>query len=489
MKKLLILILGAMVAFAQANETIHLNLLESSKGLLEPKESAISLEQAKELAAGDNIDARLAYEKLYQAQQKIYQARAEFFPYGVGDIAVLYLTNFWNPLILAELVTSLPSKWYNVKANKHLRNAEAFGLKALRENVKNQMAHLYYSVLKEQTALELTGYEVRLYEEMIRALKIQEEAGLASRQEVHNAEMSALSVRDEYLKLSSYLAEAKAAVKMVMDLPYSQEDYEFQPVKDFLSDKEMNIRPESLALTSLNRSPEIKAAWELINATADSAVSAKWSIISFQGLGFNYMSRVRFAYGKHQQAIYQKEALERNIENEVYSREEALDSSISMLRHELTIANQSKHFMASQLAAYKAGDISSPDLIEADIFFVRDYRNAINSHYNSLIKLDDLERISLGNVESDFLEEDFDVAVEEREEGVSISISGTVAPSEITSVTYSFSDKSRNDIKAFNAQNDFSVIVPRPDAASIGHATIIFANGEALKKQFTIDSI
>jgi hypothetical protein len=140
--------------------------------------------------------------------------------------------------------------------------------------------------------------------------------------------------------------------------------------------------------------------------------------------------------------------------------------------------------MESQLAAYKTGAIDSPDLIEADIYFVRDYRNAINSHYNSLIKLDDLERISLGNVESSYSEEEFSISAETVEMGVILSLKTDVPHSEITSVTYSLADKKQGDLKVFNSDRSFAISVASNEKKTRGHATIIFANGEALRKKF-----
>lgn len=490
MKKIIMYTFFALTSFQLVSaEDIHLETLKRSQELMEERPDGISLEQAKELAAGENVDARIAYEKLYQAHQRIHQARANYFPYGAGDVAALYITNFWNPLILAEMVTSVPSKWYNVQRFAYLMNAEAHRLKSLKANLRNQVAKFYYGVLKEETVLALTGLEIRLLEELVRVLEIQAEAGLADIDELEDAERSALKIRDQYLKLKSYLAEEKAALKVVLNLAYDEKDLVFQPVKDLLNQDDISIDLENLALTSLNRSHEVKAAQQVIYAASAARSSEKWSILSFTGLGFNYLERVRYAGSKLDQAIFQKEALERNIESEVYARESALRNSIDFLHSEVEIADNSKRHMLGELESFRAGHAKVNDLIEADLYFVRDFRKVVVAHYNSLSRLDDLERIALGNVEQEFEEHLFAIVSEPYSNGVSLRLEADLDFGTVQSVTYSFDLVGQKDIKSFNEQNGFKVFIPKTVSghnAKEGQALIILKSGEAVKKEFTI---
>lgn len=474
-----------------ASEGIHLKALEKSLELLEPREDAISLEQAKEMAAGESIDARVAYEQLYQAQNRIHQARANYFPYGTGEILALYLTNFWNPLILAELVTSIPSKYFNVKKEYHLRNAQMHTHAALKENVKNQVAHMYFNILKEEAVISLAEYEVLMLEELVRALEIQVKAGVADAKKLSDVEYQALKKRDELLRFTSYLGEEKTALKMLLNMSFDEKKLVFQPVKNFLKHEDFSINPENLTLTALNRSNEVKAAQEMIYAASNSKRSTKWSILSFSGLGLDYMQRVRFAGSKLNQAIMGKKAVELNIENEVYSKENALRKSIDFMLSEKSIMENTKAHMLAQLESFKAERITIDELIEANLYYISDFRQTIIAHYNSLGSLDDLERIALGNVNSS-MSASFDPQVVRNEHRGNLELAidqSFDAIEEIGSVTYSFKNPGLNDLKSFSTQDLFSVNVRdgKFQYPLEGTALIIFKNGEVLKKTFVIN--
>lgn len=184
MKKFCTIVLLFVFSLSAIGSDEHLRALELTNKILENREGADSLEKVKELAAGENVDVRIAYERLYQAQQKIGQARATYFPYGIGEVLVLQATDFWNPLILTELVTSIPSKWFNVKRTHNLKNAEKHTLAALRENIKNEVANLYYETLKEEAIIDLARYELIMLEELMQALKVQVQTGIATQQDL-----------------------------------------------------------------------------------------------------------------------------------------------------------------------------------------------------------------------------------------------------------------------------------------------------------------
>lgn len=405
-------ILAGLLFQAAYGEDIHLKTLEKSMELLEPKSDALNLEKAKDMVVGQNIDVKLAYERVYLAQQNIHQARARYFPYGAGDLTVLYLTNFMNPIIMAELVTSLPSKWYAVKYRRHLRNAETFSLKALKENLKNQMAHMYYGLLKEQAVLTLTGYEIRLYEELIRVLEVQVDNGFATPEYLTNTESIALQVREQYLKLKSYVEEEKAQLKIALNLPYDHEDLVFQPIKKILSGSDLKFDMDFFTANAVEKSYELKAAREIVNAAADNRLAERWSILSFLGLGFNYVERVRQSNSEMNQAVARRGSVENNIKNQTLSRKTVLDNSVGIASSLGNIMENSKAYMLSELADFNVGRTSVEKLIEADIYFIRDFREYLVSHYNTLIKLDDFERAVLDKVIT-LEEENTDIATEE----------------------------------------------------------------------------
>src|SRR5690606_18025466 len=137
--------------------------------------------------------------------------RAQYFPYGLGTVGILYYLNSFNPLILVELVTSLPSKIYNVQKEKNLRMATVYSNKALALNIRNQVENLYYTVLKEESSLQLAELELYLLETIYSSMEERVALGLESSLELRNLELRILDIRDIVLKFQAYLVEEKSA--------------------------------------------------------------------------------------------------------------------------------------------------------------------------------------------------------------------------------------------------------------------------------------
>ena len=489
MKNLIILILTFTFSFQVLAKEYALQILEQTQSVLETRDNALSLEQAKELAVGDNIDVKIAYERLFQAQRKINLARAQFFPYGVGDVAVIYFTNAFSTLILIELATSIPMKWYNVKKEKHLRNAEAWSLKALTENIKNQTALLYYNILKEESMLRLTSYELKLMEELIAARAVEAQVGVYDANDLRDLRYRFLNLRDEYLKFEAYLAEEKAAMKMLLNLPYTT-DLVLQPVASFLNDTDFDLDVESLALMAQNRSYEVKSAEQVVQAAYDSKRSTQWSILSFSGIGFGYLANVRMEKSKVREAQYRLEATRENIYNNVYTRSGMFRNSVEFFLNEKIISDTTEKFMKGQLEVFNKGELAVSELIESELYYLRDFRDMLRAHYNAYVRLDDLERVVQGNVdELLYADARFSVLAEQSETMTYISLVDPDGLSdEIESVTYVFENQNVNDIKSFRSRSNFSVRVSNRNLSFpiILKAQVIFRNGEIVTKKIKI---
>lgn len=489
MKNLIILILTFTFSFQVLAKEYALQILEQTQSVLETRDNALSLEQAKELAVGDNIDVKIAYERLFQAQRKINLARAQFFPYGVGDVAVIYFTNAFSTLILIELATSIPMKWYNVKKEKHLRNAEAWSLKALTENIKNQTALLYYNILKEESMLRLTSYELKLMEELIAARAVEAQVGVYDANDLRDLRYRFLNLRDEYLKFEAYLAEEKAAMKMLLNLPYTT-DLVLQPVASFLNDTDFDLDVESLALMAQNRSYEVKSAEQVVQAAYDSKRSTQWSILSFSGIGFGYLANVRMEKSKVREAQYRLEATRENIYNNVYTRSGMFRNSVEFFLNEKIISDTTEKFMKGQLEVFNKGELAVSELIESELYYLRDFRDMLRAHYNAYVRLDDLERVVQGNVdELLYADARFSVLAEQSETMTYISLVDPDGLSdEIESVTYVFENQNVNDIKSFRSRSNFSVRVSNRNLSFpiVLKAQVIFRNGEIVTKKIKI---
>lgn len=378
-------------------QELHLNIHQEVNKVLEPKEGGLDLKQIQDLTLNDQIDLKISYERLFQAQKKIAQARAEYFPYGLGTIAAMYFLNVWNPLILVELVTSLPSKWYNVQSEKNLRWAQKYSFKALEHNIKAQVAHLYYGLLKEEATLKLTEVQIRLMEKLLTAVKEEVELGISDYTDIENLEIRILDARDIYLKFSAYHAQSTAAFnQMISQDPEFSKLAKLQPVAEFNVRDEYTTNLEQAALAAVERAPEIVSADYMIVAARKAKKSIRWSVLSFSGIGFGYWSRVQVAGSKVEAAELNRELVETTIKNQVYVTHSAFMRAMDLFNAEEAISSGTSFFTEVKIEQFKGREVSLRTLLETELLFVKDYTETIVAHYDSLIKKIDFERAILG---------------------------------------------------------------------------------------------
>lgn len=380
---------------ARAN-SIHLGLEKKSESVLERKQNALSLEEIEQLAVGEGIDVRIAYQRLLQAQKEISVARAQFFPYGTGLIFNYNAYAVWNTLILVELVTSLPTKFYNVRRNRNLSTAQRYQLEALKENIKNEIAKIYYSVLKQEAVIKLVEMELKLLEKLYATTEERVSLGLSNGNDLLKVEQRVLGLRDDLLKFKAYHVREKEALNNILSKrSYEGKNIKLQPVKEFLTGDEMKLSIQEMISLATEKSPEIKASKFMISAAYNQKRSSQWSLLSFSGIGFGYWGRVQVSRSKLNEMHLTSARVKDTIVNQVYTRRSELESSIGYLNSGMGILSETKAFMNANLVLFKAGEIALDQLLESQIVYVKDYRETVMAHYSSLASLNNLSRTIL----------------------------------------------------------------------------------------------
>ena len=464
---------------------LYLRLPEAAHEVLAPKQQALTLNQVNQLVASEQIDIQISYEKLLQAQKKISLARAQYFPYGLGTVAAMYFLQVWNPILLVELVTSLPSKVYNVQSEKNMSMAQDYSNRALRENIKNQVAHLYYTILKEEGALKLARMELQLLEQLYNVIEERVILGLSTEEELRNLELRLLDLRDICLKFAGYLSAEKAAFNtMISKSPEQGKAIELQTEGVFLNPAEYGLSSEIVKLNALDRAPEIVAADYMITAAARSKSSVAWSVLSFSGIGFGYWGRVQVAGSKVDEARLIREQVEVNLANQSYVINNSFHRTLDHFVSEKNVFDDTASFYSAEFARYNARDISLDRLLEAGIIYLKDFNELVVAHYDTLIKLNDLERIALGSVRGTALEgEKIEFSfVDLGNNKYSLSLN---SEDEVKEVEYVFGTEGLKPMKVFNRGTGFAVVLKLASKSDLnGHANVTLKNGKTITKKF-----
>jgi outer membrane protein TolC len=490
------IVLSMNIAFAN-NVKLATTITTEAESVLVKKDNAIDLKTLKSMVVNDGVDVKISYERLVQAQKEIGSARAQYFPYGVGTVATVYFYGAFSYLVLAELITSLPSKIFNVQKRKHIRNAQRENLKVITANIKNQVAKMYYNFLKDEALLKIASLELSLLESKISSIEENIELGMSSSLELDDAKYRYYTLRDVYLKYSGYYFQSLKALNTLTGTSSSAKPFILQPVGEYLSAEHVTMSTEDMTAKALNNSNELKASEFMIRAAHNNRRSVKWSILSFSGIGFGYMSKIRRSRSETNNAYFRRDSVKRNVENEVYTRKAKLLSSIGVFDQDFSLYNATKSYVEGDIAEYNAGQLTLGKLVDTEIIYLSDLRETIRTHYLALSNLDSLERVVGTKVydeqfteveESSSVESLVDVNIIRKRRRVTMSVVRSDKTVKISKVEYNFNDNLFRPMTSTSARSDFSIKLKtrRKTTQVSGTATITLTNGEVINKQFQI---
>lgn len=470
---------------------LHLNLLNKADEILEQKENAIDLKEVNRLVIDNNSDLKIAYERLYQAQKDIWVARSRFFPYGTGLIFGYDVNALFGTLILVELVASLPSKWYNVQSVKAVRDSQRYSIYALKANLRNEIANLYYSLLKEEALLKSVEMELELLENLLVATNVEIEAGLSSEEDLDKLDRRVLDLRDEYLEFKQLHLYTKSAFNVMLGkTPEQGAKLVLQPVSTMLNIEDFQMETQEMVDAALWRSYEIIAANYMIKAARKHKKSTAWSILSFSGIGFGYWARVQIAGSQVDEAILRRNMVRENLINQVSVGKESLEDGLEYLEGEKEILAGTRNYLEQNMFTFDAGDIPLKELLESQLVYMHDFRSAVMVHYQTLSKKADMERIVRGSVtKNTYTTEQVTLKVKRTKRRAYLSIDDkSLALNDISSVRYTFDNSRFGQPRSDKSENNFKekIKVKRSYGEVNGTALIRFKNGELVRKDFRI---
>jgi hypothetical protein len=477
--------------------SVHLNVEQKASSILDQKQSGINLAKAKELAVGEGVNVRMAYQKVLQAQKEISVARAQFFPYGTGLIFNYNAYAVWNSLILVELITSLPTKYYNVRRNRNLSTAQNYQLAALKENLKNEIAKIYYGVLKQEAIIKLVELELKLLEKLYSTTDDRVALGLSNGNDLLKVEQRVLSLRDDLLKFKAYHVREKEAFNNILSRnPKQARSIKLQPVNTLLTGSEASLSTSEMINLAKVNSPEIKASKFMISAAFNQKRSTQWSLLSFSGIGFGYWGKVRVSKSRLNEMHLLSERTENSVVNNVYTKESEFKNSVNYLKSGQGILSETKAFMKSNVDLFKAGEIALDVLLESQILYVKDYRETVMANYSALASLDSLGRSALTDLNVKTPVRVAAPVVNSKKAVLSASQRGrrlkiwvkNPTNVRITKVVYDFDGNSLRDMTSTYSRKEFLVKIKRSRNAKTisGTYKVYFVDGTVQNNKFSV---
>ena len=340
----------------------------------------------KTVANERNTDIDEAMENYIIAKKNVNVARAQFNPITTGHLLgiAMGVGYLWAPLAI-DAVLSIPTKIYNVSKNKSLARSAEYNLYDARQQINNELAHLYYDILTHEVILKTIDLEMQI-------LTYQE----AQWKEKKYTPVRLADLKKWILRLGMervdiykmYTAELAAIRTMISTTDATNYELSQNPTllnKSIIADLDL----ERLQDFSLKNSNKYKSSIHMSHAAYANVKQVKWSVITFSGLSFSYKRKVKEAKNEAKIAELRKQAVAKEVKTNVLLQVSKLDSNIDVFDNYNSVSNTSLDVFADTLQSFDMGQLSEDAVVETALGAIRDFRSKVVAHYNAWSSLDD----------------------------------------------------------------------------------------------------
>lgn len=341
----------------------------------------LTLEQLREEVLDDNLDVKIQYEKYYQAQQNVGVKLGEFLP--SLDIQLLYWNNSYA--MLYALVPT-PSGWFHYEASKELAIAEKYVTDSIKLNILRDLTMSFINVKHQEQVQASLIKEEAMLTEVVKQAEQMEALGLAQIGEAFTAQRALMQHQQQIFALESVIAAQKEALLLAINRDATSEI----ELADFTQDT--SVLPETVEEAieiGLNNAPELKANIFMAEGARYSTQAARWSFISFSGIGFGYPAALRIEKSKAREIALKGEKVASEISNQIdyaYKKLENLDMRIDNQTDLVALATVN---LARVTELYEAGQATLAELLKA--------KNALLTAERSLIDLNMKKELAIAN--------------------------------------------------------------------------------------------
>lgn len=503
MKKLLALILVLSMGAASADVVSPLpTVVPSLEGMLQSSPARKNLTDMKKVANDRNTDIDEAMENYIIAKKNVNVARAQFNPITTGHVlgVAMGLGYLWAPIAI-DAVLSIPTKIYGVSKSKSLARSAEYNLYDARQQINNEVAHLYYDILTHEVILKTIDLEMQI-------LTYQEAKWIEnkySKDRLSDQRKWILNLGKERVDIYKMYTAELAAIRTLISTTNGTA-YELSQNPTELNKSIINgLELEKLQNFSLRNSNKYKSAIHLDHAAEANVKQVKWSVISFSGLNFSYKRRVKEANNEARIAELRKQSVEKEVKTNVLLQVSKLDSNIDVFDNYNSVSNSSLGIFEDSLQSYDMGQLSEDSVVETALGAIRDFRSKVVAHYIAWSSLDDFstsanydfsinpnfeDKAAQSQIELNplyRLEEDSFSVKSKTGENVTLYLSSPKIGT-VSKVDYDFDDEKITSKSSDEGKTNYAVyLVGKTAPATIsGVANVTLDNGHEFKVKFTV---
>lgn len=444
----------------------------------------LSLQDLKEEVLSENLDIKVQYEKYYQAQRNTKNNLGTFLP----NLSPQML--FWNNSFgLLYAVSPNPTSWFQYRASNEFALAEKYVSESIRLNILKDLTMTFVSIKHSQKMrASLIAQEPSLVAAYEDALRL-EEIGVGSSNDTFIKARRLMQHRQEILLLDSAIKIQKEGLMHALNRnPEEQFTLGELPVDD---ENNLPVSVKEAIAMGVKNAPELIANTFMAEGARYMTRSAKWSFVSFSGIGFGYPSKVAIEHSRAKEIELKGQQIRNKIENQIalaYEKLEILEERIG-IQNEVLLASEQE--LERMLELHQGSQVPFEKVLRAEDVLHKEKRALVTLEMEKMQQVAQTKRLlgldATSSVEQEYLIDSsaLHVTVASASFGKKRISVNVELPAEIqekvVSVTYGgdiFSRRIQNINGNFNLYTKF-----RGSGDKVITATVLLNNGQSVKLQ------
>lgn len=418
----------------------------------------LTLEDVRKEVLSDNLEIKIQYEKYYQAQRSVQVALGQFLPR-----LSIEMTRLSTTLGVAQAVLPTPSSWFAYQASQEFAVAESFATEALRLNILEGLTKSFIKIKFQQELAVSAEKQTKLLTEIVKTMETREALGAATRQQVFVSKKNLQSHKQQVHALNSIIRAEKYAMNMALSRVPTQE-YVLGELTEISTDMVPATIEEGTVL-ALNNSPELAQNFFLREGAQYMEASARWSFISFEGIGFDYPALVSIEKSKVRVIELQGKRTELKIRNQVFATYKDLSIVDERIEIQEEIIFETKKDVAQKEILFRGAQISFDDLVLAKNTLLQEERVLISFKAEKEVKKVTLKRMlgfdaSLNSLNTDYSSLNLKLSIKNSSVAKNKKVTATITGSDavladVVSVKYSVTNLIKGE-RVINRTSNFS---------------------------------
>ena len=471
--------------------------------LLSSSSSRKSFSEMRKIADDKNSDVSIAFENYIIAKRKVAIARLQFNPLTTGHFLgiALGLPYLWTPLAI-EAVLSIPTKIYNVSKNNYLKKVAMYNLYDARSALNNELAHLYYDIITHEVILKSIDMETEILTYQLSKINDPKVSEIKIDRIKKWIISLGLERSDIYNLYVSELSALRTLITTTNENFFELQQFSKLLTKDFLKD----LDQFKIQDFSLINSDKYKASINLELASKANIKQVDWSILSWSGLNFSYVKRIKTAKNEASVARLRKDSTKLEVKTRVLMELEKLDSSIDILTNYNSISNESIQIYSDTYKSFLLGQLNEDAVVDTSIAAIRDFRSKVVAHYSSWSALSDFSASAnydfvnrsiqsndsaQSQLESipDSIFNSFDFKINKHfvEDSYVLYLTSKKISS-VSKIDYYFDDQTVGLKSADDGTNNYAIAIPSSEISRVfsGRAVVRLDNGDEYQIKFNL---